>query len=176
MEKKTFTRREMIACVFAGGVVTATGLWWPGQKLISIAKYVPSVLDGPESQFRLVGNTLEYIGPSEQGVSIKELHDWLVENNPFLLQERITHHLDGVVELANGYRIKNPEHLTHGSIIQDSGQPEWMQGGANKEIWSNISDFQGDELVTDKVYFGDTVPKRFRERITLSEAGDRGLA
>ncbi len=31
-------RRELLACLAAGGVVTATGLWWPGQKLISIPK------------------------------------------------------------------------------------------------------------------------------------------
>jgi hypothetical protein len=31
-------RREMLAFLAAGGVVTASGLWWPGQKLISIPK------------------------------------------------------------------------------------------------------------------------------------------
>ncbi len=32
------TRRELLACLMAGGCVTAAGLWWPGEKLISIPK------------------------------------------------------------------------------------------------------------------------------------------
>ena len=32
------SRRELIKIALAGGVVTAAGVWWPGQKLISIPK------------------------------------------------------------------------------------------------------------------------------------------
>ena len=31
-------RRELLACLAAGGCVTAAGLWWPGAKIISIPK------------------------------------------------------------------------------------------------------------------------------------------
>ena len=34
------TRREMLAMIAAGGVVTAAGIWMPGTKLISIPKRV----------------------------------------------------------------------------------------------------------------------------------------
>ncbi len=32
------SRREFIAAMMAGGVMTAAGMWWPGTKLISIPK------------------------------------------------------------------------------------------------------------------------------------------
>jgi hypothetical protein len=39
-EEGGMTRREMLAMLAAGGVVTATGIWMPGTKLVSIPKMV----------------------------------------------------------------------------------------------------------------------------------------
>ena len=36
--RKPISRREFFAFLAAGGIVTATGFWLPGQKLISIPK------------------------------------------------------------------------------------------------------------------------------------------
>ena len=38
MQSGRMNRRKFLAFLAAGGVVTATGLWMPGQKLISIPK------------------------------------------------------------------------------------------------------------------------------------------
>ncbi len=37
-------RRELLACLVAGGVITAAGLWMPGQRLISIPS---DIVSGP---------------------------------------------------------------------------------------------------------------------------------
>jgi hypothetical protein len=176
VDKKTFTRREMIACLMAGGVVTASGLWWKGEKLISIPKYTSWYIAGDDPMFELTGNTIKYVGPEHQGITMKVLHDWIAKHNPWLEVDpvHVTHHNSGQwVELKDGYRFKNPEHLTHGAIIQDSGKPDWQQGGANKEIWSSDNDLKSDDLVSDKIYFSSLTKPR--ERITEAESGDLGL-
>jgi len=39
-----YSRREFLRCMAAGGIVTATGLWFPGEKLISIPKRTGNTL------------------------------------------------------------------------------------------------------------------------------------
>ena len=42
LDPKKLSRRQFLSALAAGGVVTASGLWMPGEKLISIPKRHPS--------------------------------------------------------------------------------------------------------------------------------------
>ena len=51
-------RRKFLAFLAAGGVVTAAGLWMPGQKLISIPKRASTL-----EEFTITGNFPKAIWP-----------------------------------------------------------------------------------------------------------------
>jgi hypothetical protein len=61
------TRRQFLAAMMAGGVMTAAGLWMPGEKLISIPSrkiYLPrcslAYLDGPIANVYAGGKWFQY--------------------------------------------------------------------------------------------------------------------
>lgn len=59
MKKRKLTRRELFKALAAGGVLTATGLWMPGEKTISIPS--GKVFTGYENYIRLyaINGTME---------------------------------------------------------------------------------------------------------------------
>ena len=67
-------RRNFLACLAAGGVVTATGMWMPGQKLISIPKRV--VGNRLLTIDQIINEALKMLGPNLfHGPSIQSLLD-----------------------------------------------------------------------------------------------------
>ena len=149
----------------AGGVIVAGELWIPGQKLISIPS--EKRFWGPpiNAFFRLDGNTIEYIGPPDQFVSIKELHGWLMEKDPLLLMTKVGQPAaEHIVDLSRGYHVDMPEHLTGGTLMQDSQRHEADQGHEEKEIWSAWGKSTDDDLYCDKQYMSRG-EYRYQERM-----------
>lgn len=54
---RNYTRREIMACLAAGGLIVGGKLWTPGQKLISIPRPRPKFGD-PGTQWIQLGNGL----------------------------------------------------------------------------------------------------------------------
>lgn len=126
-------RRQFLAALAAGAVVTAEGLWIPKRKLISIpSKKIfstePFIYD--EATKTITVNTL-----TNKRYTVLELHRWLTnkwdnKDNCDILNIcdetpsiRVT---DNYIELTPGYYVTNPEHLTDGSLKQKD------------ELWMNI--------------------------------------
>jgi len=158
-------RRELLKGLMAGGVIVAGELWIPGQKLISIPS--KQFWGPPVSSFfrlSLEDQTIEYIGPPDQYVPMTELHNWLMKNNPHLMNHIENHR---VVDLSRGCRFDKPEHLTNGTLSQDSQRPEIDQGYEEKEIWATWGESDDDELYFDKQYMS---PGEFRHQERMKEA------
>lgn len=185
-KSKTYTRREVFQCLMAGGVITATGMWMPGEKLISIPISIPKTIiaetAGKYFEVDTASQTIKYVGPPDSYISMDELHRYLMKNNPFLMIDNprsrkhaklkdngdyadwlhAKHlgvspdkpHMDSnIVSLAPGVKFDKPEHLSKGSLMQDSDRSGGMPG--EREIWSHWGTFGevGDEeFTTDKMY------------------------
>ena len=152
--------------------MTSAGLWMPGTKTISIPSgKVFGNEYGINSTFRMLDeHTIEYIGAEDKVVSMTEFYDWLKQYAAKTLRGP-RQQSDMVVSLGSGYRMRNPEHLTDGTLEQDA------QGEGSirllRETWMSIGDMSGSDLFTDKVYIQDyTAP---RERKTLLDNGHRGF-
>lgn len=166
-----YSRRELIKCLMAGGMVTAAGLWTPG-KLISIPSGKEfSSIDILGGQFRLIDrHTVEYVGDPDKVVHVKEFYAWLKEQASEMMRDfgnpddlRVMNR----VEMEPGYRMINPEHLTSGTLTQDSMRPKWAQGYDEKEIWADFAGLGNDTINTDKIYLqGESRP---RERISYPD-------
>lgn len=149
---KKYTRRELMKCLLAGGMVTAAGLWIPGQKLISIPKVMSNEY-GIDSTFRLLDyRTVEYSGRGDKVVSVKEFQKWMRDNAAHML--RRTPDDVTMVSFDNGFNMVNPEHLTEGVFTQDASDSHCTIEPL-RELWSCPTTIGSDELVTDKIYFVD---------------------
>jgi hypothetical protein len=162
-------RRGFLAGLMAGGVIVAGELWIPGQKLISI----PSGKIYTGQMFTLEGQTIKYIGHPDKTVTINQFYEWLQKYSKGLMRATMEDRdTPQMVSLSPGYRMVNPEHLTHGTLAQDVDRPEWMQGGQHREIWQDFNGLGDADMVTDHVYSTEWMP---RERITENDMGHKGL-
>lgn len=173
----SFSRRELLKAFAAGGLVIAGKLWLPGDKLISIPSGKVFANEyGIDSTFRMIDqHTVHYVGHEDRVVSISEFIEWMKKNAAHMLREVPG---DMTVHLKNSYRMDNPEHLTNGSLGQDSPREAWMSGNNHRELWSHFGSFSGDggsfedEFVIDHVYANEF--DRPRERITTNDVGIKG--
>lgn len=165
-------RREFMKRIAAGGVVTAAGIWMPGEKLISIPS---GKIFGNEysidSYFRLMNNrTVVYTGPEDKIVSVSQLKEWLLKHAAHALHRDSS---ELTVSLRPGIRLDKPEHLHSGTIAQDAVT---LDGGHvlhadTREYWSSGPMVDGD-FFTDKIYVQpDEMP---RERIREDDQGRLG--
>jgi hypothetical protein len=168
----TMTRRELLAGMLAGGVMTAAGLWVPGTKLISIPTgKVFGNEYGINSTFMLLDDlTVKYVGAEDKVVSIKEFIQWMQKNAAHMMKNRADSS-DLIVSMRGGYRMNNPEHLNMGTLSQ-AADPDHLTSEGLREMWISTTDMAGDDLLTDKFYYEDyTKP---RERISELDNGHRG--
>jgi len=169
-------RRDLLKGLMAGGVMTAAGLWIPGQKMISIPSgkqfYGPSI-------FEIMGNNIRYIGPEYETVTIKKFYSWLARHASKALAP-MQADTPNMVSLASGYRIENPEHLTEGTLAQDRTksplEQQCSQSTQQREYWSCVNSLGDDVIVADKVYEPDYYSTAYtpRERIREDEDGLKG--
>ncbi len=140
------TRRELLAGIMAGGVMTAAGLWMPGTKMISIPSRKQFI--GP-SIFEIMGEKIKYIGPENKTATIQEFYDWLkmIENNQVMDGAKSS---GTIVSLRNDYRLENPEHLVAGTLAQAAGNKHGLLH--QREHWSCCDTLGEADLFTDKVY------------------------
>jgi hypothetical protein len=164
------TRRELLAGIMAGGVLTAAGLWVPGTKMISIPSgKVFGNEYGINSTFRLIDeNTVSYVGVEDKVVSIKEFVAWIQKNAAYMMK----HHDDSsglMVTLGDGYRMDNPEHLHLGSLSQTAVDHPGL-----REMWVSTTDLGADDLFVDKFYYPeDSTPRRWRNELDNGHRGYR---
>jgi len=163
-------RRDLLKGLMAGGVMTAAGLWMPGQKLISIPSgKVFGNEYGIDSVFRLVDhNTVEYVGAEDKVVSIRQFYDWLRKHAEYMLNDHLGPN-DLMVSLQGKHRLLNPEHLNEGTLSQAAGDNHCAD---LREMWTCTTDMGDADLFADKVYYSEFSEPR--TRITRLDNGHRG--
>ena len=165
-------RRDLLKAMMAGGVMTAAGLWMPGQKLISIpsGKVFGNEYD-INSMFRLIDrHTVEYIGGNDKVASIAQFYDWLRKHAMHMLgpgtdPEKL------MVSLEPKYRMLNPEHLDNGTLAQNAPDNHCSEG--LRELWTSGPTLGSEDLITDKVYYSEW-DREPRTRISVLDNGYRG--
>lgn len=128
-------RREFMAMLAAGAVVTAEEVWLPGRKLISIPKKkvitdtFSGTISGDLFKLNYTDRTIEYIGDPQSSATVLELHRYLQDRADNWYHEGIdtlsildptpsSRAADNIIELHDNWHITNPEYLSGGSLQQ----------------------------------------------------------
>lgn len=144
MKTRKLTRRELFAAMAAGAVVTAAGLWMPGQKTISIPS--GKVFKRPMVTISGNGTTIEIPVPDKGFMTVQELYSAIQDKmddfrmmsfpNPV---ECPSIHLINAVPIAyitDGYKLDNEglPYLRKGTIY------ERETGGWYSEVVEHMAD------------------------------------
>lgn len=128
-------RRDVIKCLMAGGVMTATGLWMPGEKLISI----PSgkrwsefkIYHSGPLRFTIVSeDTAEglYSIDLQEEMSIAQLYRevcYLTPHSCIIGEAPMVEEHPNMYKMNDKWLIKNPWLLSDGTLSQNRGSEIW---------------------------------------------------
>lgn len=135
------SRRKFFAMMAAGAVVTAEGLWMPGQKLISIPRRVRTIADDFEIYYN---GDIRYVGGFDKSYSVLDFYEFLMDwsdrpENLVRTDRPAFRATDELITLTDGYNIdaNAARHLRDGMIVQENGTWASRYAIGSVEPWPN---------------------------------------